>query len=428
MNVHAHRRIDGIDFWRGFALLSIFVNHAPDNIFAHLTHRNFGFSDAAEAFVFLSGVSVALAYGRRFIDGQVARAVRAMYRRMLTLYSVQIIVSFLGIAILAAAAILLDEDDLTEDEDRDAVLSRPLRGLVGILGLTHQLGFFNILPPYIAFLLVAPALLALARIDRRLMLAASAALYLAARLFSLQLPTWPLPGGWFFNPLAWQLLFAIGLFVGLDAKGGGPSCDRRLFVLSLVVLAASLFVLTDGFTLQHGLWDGIRGALNHDKTSLGLARLVHFLALAYVVHHCGVTRLLRKTPVFAPLCLIGRHSLMVFATGAVLGVVGEVILATEVPPAPAAFLIVVGGIAVQYFAARVLAARAAAIRERAAATAVASTLALHSATPSRLPRVTAGGDLVVSDAGSIVPSAPPLMEHEARCGSKEPAPMSRPTT
>ena len=57
------KRIDGIDFWRGLALLTIFIDHVPENIFQHVTQQNFGFSDAAELFVFLSGVSVALAYG-----------------------------------------------------------------------------------------------------------------------------------------------------------------------------------------------------------------------------------------------------------------------------------------------------------------------------------------------------------------------------
>src|ERR1700688_3899935 len=94
------QRIAGIDFWRGFALVSIFVNHAPDNLLGYFTHRNFGFSDAAEAFVFLSGVSVALAYGLRFLDGQVHAAMRALARRVFTRYWVQILISLLAVVFL----------------------------------------------------------------------------------------------------------------------------------------------------------------------------------------------------------------------------------------------------------------------------------------------------------------------------------------
>ena len=63
------KRVDGIDFWRGFALLTIFIDHGPLNVPQYVTQKNFGFSDAAELFVFLSGASVALAYGSRFFRG-----------------------------------------------------------------------------------------------------------------------------------------------------------------------------------------------------------------------------------------------------------------------------------------------------------------------------------------------------------------------
>ncbi|MBM3577754.1 MAG: hypothetical protein FJX40_08830 [Alphaproteobacteria bacterium] len=61
-----HERIEAIDFWRGAALVTILINHIPGNILGNFTPRNFGFSDSAEAFVFLSGLSVAHAYRRRF--------------------------------------------------------------------------------------------------------------------------------------------------------------------------------------------------------------------------------------------------------------------------------------------------------------------------------------------------------------------------
>src|SRR5258708_2667303 len=72
------KRIDGIDFWRGFALLTIFIDHVPEKVFEHVTQQNFGFSDAAELFVFLSGVSVALAYRPRFFDVATLEEVRGM--------------------------------------------------------------------------------------------------------------------------------------------------------------------------------------------------------------------------------------------------------------------------------------------------------------------------------------------------------------
>ena len=38
---------------------------------------------------------------------------------------------------------------------------------------------------------------------------------LSASMFSINLPTWPSDGAWFFNPLAWQLLLVLG-FIGAE--------------------------------------------------------------------------------------------------------------------------------------------------------------------------------------------------------------------
>src|SRR5689334_772513 len=227
MPMNPANRIDAIDFWRGFALVTIFIDHVPENVFQHVTQQNFGFSDAADLFVFLSGVSVALAYGTRFFDGETVVAVRAVLRRAFTLYWVQILISLLIIAVFVGAAALWHDSDLLEDAD--VVVSNPLQTTAAILALLHQLENANILPLYIALLLMTPLLLVLARRDDRLMLAASAGVYLAARVFSLNLSTWPVAGTWFFNPMAWQLIFAIGLVAGRRIRRGGIAYDARLF-------------------------------------------------------------------------------------------------------------------------------------------------------------------------------------------------------
>jgi len=321
------KRIDGIDFWRGFALLTIFIDHVPENIFQHVTQQNFGFSDAAELFVFLSGVSVALAYGTRFFEGETVGAVRAVLRRAFTLYWVQILISLVIIAIFVGAAALWHDDDLLEDAD--VVVSNPLQTTAAILALLHQLENANILPLYIALLLMTPLLLVLARRDDRLMLAASAGIYLAARAFSLNLPTWPVEGTWFFNPIAWQLIFAIGIFAGRRLKRGGIAYDARLFAACLAVVAIAAVVRTDAFGYASGLWEHVHDMLDCGKTDLGFARLVHF------------------------------YGLPVFATGIVLSAMGEVIETRSEAFNHQVVLgaaIVAGGILLHYLVARGLAA------------------------------------------------------------------------
>ena len=74
-----------IDACRGIALWFIFLDHVPNNIGTWLTLRNYGFSDAAEIFMLVSGVTCALAYGKalRFEGwtGVIGRTLRLGPRR-----------------------------------------------------------------------------------------------------------------------------------------------------------------------------------------------------------------------------------------------------------------------------------------------------------------------------------------------------------
>ena len=57
------RQANAIDFWRGIALITIFINHVPGIYYARFTHANYSLSDSADLFVFLAGWSLRL-HGR----------------------------------------------------------------------------------------------------------------------------------------------------------------------------------------------------------------------------------------------------------------------------------------------------------------------------------------------------------------------------
>lgn len=317
-------RVDSIDFWRGVILVSIFINHIPGNILEGYTHKNIGFSDATEAFVFLSGLSVALAYGRRVISGEISLPFRAIRKRVVTIYSVQLFLSLAAIALFLAAAFLFDDDGLLADHGRDIMLDRPLKALLAIAGLSHQIGYFNILPLYIVLLIATPALLALARYNASMMLAASVATYTLARIYEINLPTWPVEGHWFFNPFTWQLLYCLGLYVGLQLHRIDRLRSRTFFAVSVVVIGLSLLIVTGLFSFLPGLKTAASELLDLSKTDLGLARLAHFLVLAYAIFYLRSPRLIPLTPLYRPLCLLGRHSLPVFAAGSLLSAIGQI--------------------------------------------------------------------------------------------------------
>src|SRR5688572_10891635 len=96
---------NAIDFWRGVALVMIFINHIPGLVYSYLTLRHYAVSDAAELFVFLAGCSLAL-----FSAGQNgAKPARVVVVRLLLrtfeIWRAQIATISLAIAILAASAL-----------------------------------------------------------------------------------------------------------------------------------------------------------------------------------------------------------------------------------------------------------------------------------------------------------------------------------
>jgi hypothetical protein len=75
---------------RGLALITIFIDHVPDNPLNLLTMRNFRFADAAELFVILAGISSMMAYGKHLEQEGFFRGIRQIALRCLRIYAFQI--------------------------------------------------------------------------------------------------------------------------------------------------------------------------------------------------------------------------------------------------------------------------------------------------------------------------------------------------
>ncbi len=203
-----------IDALRGLALVLIFIDHVPGNPLALFTLQKLSFSDAAELFVFLAGVSAAWAFGGVLQRQGLPALVGRVAARVKTLF-----LCHLGmIAVLLGLFVLVDPADWVWDSYH----LRPLRedsGRVAIHAalLHYQPGFLDILPVYMVLLASTPALLLLVRRWGSLALLPPIALYLAAGAGDWSIPAYP-DRSWFFNPLRWQLLFAIGLVAAYLAR------------------------------------------------------------------------------------------------------------------------------------------------------------------------------------------------------------------
>jgi hypothetical protein len=315
-----------IDFWRGFALLTIFINHIPGLYFERFTYRNLSLSDSAELFVFLAGWAM-----RRLVEGP-ARGLSARWLlvrlegRALTVYVAQILITEIAIALLATGSLLLDAPFLLDWHNASAVFNDPVRAHIGLVLLTHQLGYFNILPLYVVLLLVGPLIAITDRHLRRLLLPCSLGIYFYALVSGINLPTWPVEGAWFFNPLTWQLIYVLGfLLAGEDGLGALPRRHQKvLWWLALPIVLLGAVAAKMDFSPDPIAVPAPKLLFMFDKTFLSPARLVH--ALALVTLFAGSFKLISSwTPRFSAfLSLLGRNSLNVFCVASILSLTGQI--------------------------------------------------------------------------------------------------------
>ncbi|TIR99885.1 MAG: hypothetical protein E5X14_28025, partial [Mesorhizobium sp.] len=143
MTIPVSQRDTRIDVLRALALLTIFVDHVPGTVFENLTYKNLGFSDAAEAFVLISGISVALAYGTKFKPGGRLLATLKMWRRAGVLYVTHIVITMLVIALFSATAVFAHRPELLKMINIEPLMKDTPEVLFGIVTLGHQLGYNN---------------------------------------------------------------------------------------------------------------------------------------------------------------------------------------------------------------------------------------------------------------------------------------------
>lgn len=315
-----------LDVFRALALLTIFVNHVPGQYLEHLTHKNFGFSDSAEAFVLVSGMSAGLAYGSRFAAGERLAMTLRILRRALTLYVAHIMTSVITFAIFAGGALWFGRPDLLSEINLRAVVDRTEQGVVSMVLLGHQFGYNNILSMYAVLFLMLPAILWLHRRSAVLLLAVSGTLWLCAGIWRIAPSNFLDDGYWFLNPLSWQFLFVIGFVGVLRARGKGIPRNPVLFVLSAAYLLVSmLWVVLAWWNIDfsYGLPAVLTG---FDKTFLSTTRLLHVLAGAYLVATIPALSRWAALPMAHPLVAVGRHSLAVFIFGTILAMAGQVMM------------------------------------------------------------------------------------------------------
>lgn len=335
----------------GLANWFIFLDHIPNNMVNWVTLRNFGFSGAADVFVFISGYAATLAFAPIMLErGTIVGATRVL-RRTWQLYAAFIVLFAVYAVSIGDVATRYAAPDIIYEFNIAGLLEEPVRTVAHGLLLQSRALNLDLLQLCVALTACFPLVLWLMLRVPNFTLAASLALYVAARQFEWTLSTFP-DGNWFFNPFCWQLIFVLGAWCAL---GGASRLGRRFRAPGWAYLGIAYLVFAFAITmagrfpvfgdmLPTWLHDAF---IRNDRVNLGFYRLLHFMVLALFA-----TRLIAKNwrglswPILRPLIVCGEQSLSVFCAGVFLSLTGHFILVTGSNSLVAQILVSVSGIAI----------------------------------------------------------------------------------
>jgi hypothetical protein len=339
--VATHGRDVRIDLFRGLANWFIFLDHIPQNVVNLITVRNFGFSGAADLFIFISGYAASIVYAKMTLERGFVIGASRIAKRVSQLY---------------AAYVVLFVIDIIYEFNVAGLVEHPVRTLAYGLMLEARPLNLDVLQLTIVLMAAFPPVLWLMLRKPDLTMAGSVALYSAARAFDWNLRSFP-DGDWYFNPFCWQLLFVFGAWLAL----GGTEKLRAilkapiLLYVGFAYLAFALVMTMAGRFAEFGamfpawLFDAFNP---NDEVNLAPYRVLHLIVAALIV-----TRFVPKDwpglewPIFRPLIICGQQSLAVFCLGVFLSFAGHFALLLSFGSLLAQIAVSVSGIVIMTLAA-----------------------------------------------------------------------------
>ncbi len=179
-----------LDLFRGLALWLIFIDHLPPSLLTWFTIRNYGFSDATEIFIFISGYTAAFVYGRAMLESGFVVATARILRRAWQIYVAHVFLFTIFLAEISYVANSFENPLYTEEMGIMDFLKQPDVTIFQALILRFTPVNMDVLPLYIVLMLSLPLILVLDAVEAgRHADAVGAALcrHLALRSLSLRL-------------------------------------------------------------------------------------------------------------------------------------------------------------------------------------------------------------------------------------------------
>ena len=226
MKIHATLPAKGrdlrLDLFRGIANWAIFLDHIPDNVVNWITTRNYGFSDAADLFVFISGYTASFVYARMMIERGFLVGATRLFKRVWQLYVAHIVLFVIYIVAIGYLAQRFGDSDIINEFNVAGLVDHATETLGQGLILKFKPVNLDVLPLYIVLMGFFPPVLWLMLRQPDLTMLASIVLWLAGPAVRLEFCRLSRPAPGISTPTAWQVLFMFGSWCAL---GGAREVD-----------------------------------------------------------------------------------------------------------------------------------------------------------------------------------------------------------
>lgn len=304
-----------MDILRGWMQVSIFISHVIGSVFAWAIHAAWGFSDSSEQFVFLSGFTLGSVFTLKAARDGFGPARVDMLGRTWRLYLTHLMVFAMFAALVFSAGVYLLPGEV-ERLHWTFMAEQPWFAIPAAAATLYQPVFMGILPVFVWGMLLLPPFLWLTDRFGAWALLPPVGLYLAVQAGFLAAPE-VFENGIAFDPMAWQLLYLSGAWLGRRSLlTGGRALPHSPWLIAaaigMVLFAFWSRLVELGFITGPALprVDQI------SKEELAWPRLLHAFALAYL----AAVLLPREAPwmrtaLAEAMATIGRHSLQVFCLG-----------------------------------------------------------------------------------------------------------------
>lgn len=305
-----------IDFLRGLALLIIFSDHVVGNPIRDFMPISLGFSDLAEVFVFLSGCVCGMAYPLPQDRKQFWKITRRLMTRALRVYLALVLMLGVSWLLIVAMGEFTGGKLTAADFGCPPIDSHVGHAIENALELKWLPRNYCVLAVYLPFLVAVPLILILLRWSVAVTMAISIAVYLCVQLLPevVSLPE-PWRSAWYFNPVAWQLVFVFGIACGKRDLGIVKSIPQGIWWILLA--AAGL----EGAFMYKMLWPPDVFPMT-EKATLGVIRIVHFFCVLIVGRAVVRTSAIWQNKPLRPIILCGQHPLAAYCSGGICASLG----------------------------------------------------------------------------------------------------------